>query len=165
MSADGPEIQVVRLSHGADLPLPAYASAGAAGADLHAALAAPLALEPGATAAVPTGLQLALPPGYEAQIRPRSGLAAKFGVTVLNAPGTIDSDYRGEVQVLLVNLGQQTLTLAHGERIAQMVVAPIARAGFTAAAALSRAETARGTGGFGSTGTAPGGTGQETGGR
>ncbi|MSP92060.1 MAG: dUTP diphosphatase [Myxococcales bacterium] len=136
----------------ADLPLPARMSALAAGADLSAALSEPLTLQPGARAAVPTGLQVAIPPGYEGQVRPRSGLAMKHGVTVLNAPGTIDADYRGEVRVLLVNLGQEPVTLRRGDRIAQLVVAPVVAAVFVAADDLDA--TARGSGGFGSTGSA-----------
>ena len=120
------------LPHGADLPLPSYQSAHAAGLDLLAAVPAdaPLMLAPGARALVPTGLAIALPPGCEAQVRPRSGLAVKHGLTVLNSPGTIDADYRGEVQVLLINLGQAPVTLERGMRIAQMVMAPVVRAGW-----------------------------------
>jgi dUTP pyrophosphatase len=149
MTAD---LRVVQLPHAAGLPLPAYATAGAAGLDLVAALPedAPLTLAPGARAAVPTGLVIALPPGHEGQVRPRSGLALRHGLTVLNAPGTIDEDYRGEVQVLLVNLGAEPVTLRRGERIAQLVVAPVTRV------RVSQAETfewtGRGSGGFGSTG-------------
>ncbi|VVB42409.1 deoxyuridinetriphosphatase [Beijerinckiaceae bacterium RH AL1] len=138
------------LPHGAGLPLPHYASDLAAGCDLPAA--APVTLAPGARALVPTGLAIALPPGFEAQIRPRSGLALKHGVTVLNAPGTIDADYRGEVQVLLVNLGQEPFAIERGMRIAQMVVAPVVTARFEVVADLE--ETARAAGGFGSTGVA-----------
>jgi len=146
-------VEVVRLPHGSDLPLPSYQSEHAAGLDLLAALpaGAPLTLAPGARALVPTGLALALPPGYEAQVRPRSGLAVKSGLTVLNSPGTIDSDYRGEVQVLLINLGAAPVVLERGMRIAQMVVAPVARAVLTEVPSLD--PTARGSGGFGSTGT------------
>ena len=143
-------VAVRRLPHGADLPLPAPASAAAAGADLTAALAAPVVLDPGARAAVPTGIAIALPTGYEAQVRPRSGLARDHGVTVLNAPGTIDADYRGEVLVLLVNLGDRPVEIVHGMRIAQLVVAPVSRVAWTVTATLP--ETARGAGGFGSTG-------------
>lgn len=133
-----------------DNPLPAYESAGAAGMDLRAHLPqGPLILSPGERLLVPTGLRMALPAGYEAQIRPRSGLALKYGVTVLNSPGTIDSDYRGEVQILLINLGQQDFTLAHGMRVAQMVVAPVTRVRAVSAEQLD--ETRRGSGGFGST--------------
>ena len=145
-----PQISVVRLPHAADLPLPAYETAGAAGMDLRAALDAPLALEVGARAMVPTGLTFALPAGYEAQVRPRSGLAAKAGVTCLNTPGTIDSDYRGEVKVILINHGQEPFIINHGERIAQLVIAPVVQAAWREVENLD--ETARGAGGFGSTG-------------
>jgi len=148
------EIPVSRLAHGADLPLPAYASNQASGMDLVAAVAEPLALEPGKRSLVPTGLALALPPGYEGQIRPRSGLAAKSGVTVLNAPGTIDADYRGEVKALLVNLGEQRVVLERGDRIAQLVIAPVCRAHWQEAEELE--DSARGSGGFGSTGLSRG---------
>jgi dUTP pyrophosphatase len=145
-------VAICRLTHGEGLPLPAYASEGAAGLDLYAALPAgqKLVLEPGARDLIPTGFQIALPPGYEAQVRPRSGLAARFGVTVLNAPGTIDSDYRGEVKALLVNHGGQPFEITRGMRIAQLVVAPVARATLIETDDLG--ETARGAGGFGSTG-------------
>lgn len=135
-----------------EVPLPAYASDGAAGADLRANFAdgTGLTLAPGARALVPTGLAMAIPEGHEVQIRPRSGLALKHGVTLVNAPGTIDSDYRGPVGVILVNLGQEAFHVAHGERIAQMVVAPVTRGVFFETATLD--ETARGAGGFGSTG-------------
>jgi dUTP pyrophosphatase len=144
----------MQLPHAEGLPLPAYQTAGAAGLDLVAAVpeSAPLKLAPGKRALVPTGLVMALPPGFEAQVRPRSGLAVKHGITVLNSPGTIDSDYRGEVQVLLVNLGDSTFKIVRGERIAQLVVAPVTSAGPRPAKSLDG--TARGTGGFGSTGTA-----------
>ncbi len=146
------EVRVLRLPHAADLPLPAYHSAAAAGFDLAAAvpLDAPVVIAPGGRAAIPTGLVLALPAGSEGQVRPRSGLAIKHGVTVLNAPGTIDADYRGEVQVLLVNLGREPFTVARGMRIAQLVVAPILQAQIIDTIHLD--ETSRGTGGFGSTG-------------
>ena len=146
------DVRVLQLPHGADLPLPAYQSAHAAGLDLLAAVAAdaPLPLAPGARALVPTGLAIALPPDCEAQVRPRSGLAVKQGVTVLNSPGTIDADYRGEVQVLLINLGQVPVMIERGMRIAQMVVARVAKARLTVAASLDI--TQRGAGGFGSTG-------------
>jgi dUTP pyrophosphatase len=144
-------VSIQRLPHGADLPLPAYQSEHAAGLDLLAAVPAPLVIAPGTWAAVPTGLALALPAGTEAQVRPRSGLAAKNGVTVLNAPGTIDADYRGEVQVLLVNHGREPFTITRGMRIAQLVVATVTRISLTEVAELP--ETARGAGGFGSTGT------------
>jgi len=143
-------LELKRLDHGRDLPLPAYQSALAAGLDLMAAVDAPLTLEPGARALVPTGLAMALPAGYEAQVRPRSGLAAKHGVTVLNTPGTIDADYRGEVKVILINLGEAPFSIARGERIAQMVIAPVLQASIREVETLS--ETLRGTGGFGSTG-------------
>ena len=141
---------LVRCSGPADR-LPAYQSAGAAGADLHAHLDADLVISPGARALVPTGLVLEIPAGFEGQVRPRSGLAAGHGVTVLNAPGTIDSDYRGEVKVILVNLGAEPFRVRPGDRIAQLVIAPVVRAGFGRAAGIG--DTARGGGGFGSTGT------------
>jgi dUTP pyrophosphatase len=146
------EVRVTRLPHGADLPLPSYQSAAAAGLDLVAAVAAdgPIAIAPGRWAAIPTGLALALPPGAEGQVRPRSGLAAQHGVTVLNAPGTVDADYRGEIKVLLVNLGPDPFTVTRGMRIAQLVIGTAARVRLVEAADL--AATARGTGGFGSTG-------------
>ncbi len=143
-------VPLLRLPHGAGLPLPAYATPLSAGADLHAAIAAPLDLAPFARALVPTGIAIALPAGYEAQIRPRSGLAWKHGLTILNAPGTIDADYRGEIGVLLVNLGQESVRLQPGERIAQIVVAPVARAQWRESAELPASQ--RGEGGFGSTG-------------
>ena len=145
-------VAVKVLPHGSGLPLPRYASDLAAGCDLAAAVLAdaPLVLEPGARALVPTGLCLALQPGYEAQVRPRSGLALKHGVTVLNSPGTIDADYRGEVQVLLVNLGREPFKVERGMRIAQLVLAPVTRAAFVVTADLDA--TARAEGGFGSTG-------------
>lgn len=147
------DIQVMRLPHGADLPLPAYQSDLAAGLDLLAAVpaAAPLTIEPGARKLVPTGLALALPPGTEAQVRPRSGLAVKHGLTVLNAPGTIDADYRGEVQVLLINLGEVPAIIERGMRIAQLVVSPVLKVVLTQVSSLD--ETARGVAGFGSTGS------------
>ncbi|TXG82558.1 MAG: dUTP diphosphatase [Sphingomonadales bacterium] len=144
------EIPVVPLPHAAGLPLPAYETAGAAGMDLLAALEQDMVLAPGARAAVPTGLTIALPHGFEAQVRGRSGLAFKHGIGVVNAPGTIDSDYRGEIKVLLINWGDQPVTLTRGMRIAQLVVAPVTQAEWRIAAALP--ETARGSGGFGSTG-------------
>jgi dUTP pyrophosphatase len=148
-----PAIAVRILAHGEGLPLPTYQSAGAAGADLYAALApdAKLVLEPGARLLVPTGIVLQLPEGFEAQVRPRSGIALHHGVTILNAPGTIDCDYRGEVGVLLVNLGSEPFEIARGTRIAQLVIAPVTRAAFIATTQLD--ETARGDGGYGSTGT------------
>lgn len=145
-------VPVLRLPHGAGLELPHYRTAGAAGMDLLAAVPedAPLTLGPGRRVLVPTGLALALPDGFEAQIRPRSGFALKHGITVLNSPGTIDADYRGEVQVLLVNLGDAPVTIARGERIAQMVIAPVIQADLQEVEALDA--TTRGAGGFGSTG-------------
>ena len=140
----------MRLAHGADLPLPRAASTGSAGLDLRAAVGESLLLEPGARAQVPTGIAIELPPGYEAQVRPRSGLAIRHGLTLLNSPGTIDSDYRGEVQVILVNLGQEACRIARGDRIAQLVVARVESPRVVEVAAL--AETDRGSGGFGSTG-------------
>ena len=139
-----------RLAHNADLPLPAYESVSAAGMDLPAAVEADLVLAPGARALVPIGLAIALPEGYEAQIRPRSGLAARDGVTVLNTPGTVDADYRGEVKVILINLGDAPFTIRRGMRIAQMVIAPVTQAAMVETDELP--ETARGEGGFGSTG-------------
>ncbi|MGH6727330.1 MAG: dUTP diphosphatase [Pseudolabrys sp.] len=146
------EVRILRLPHGKDLPLPSYQSAHAAGLDLLAALpqGAPLTLKPGARALIPTGIAIALPPGSEAQVRPRSGLAVKHGLTVLNAPGTVDADFRGEVQVLLVNLGSEPVAIARGMRVAQLVIATVARARLQEVATLD--ETPRGSGGFGSTG-------------
>lgn len=150
----GPEIavQILRLPHGAELPLPEYQSAQAAGLDLLAAVPADAAvvLAPLARALIPTGIAIALPPGMEAQVRPRSGLAARHGLTVLNSPGTIDADYRGEIQVILANLGADAFTVARGLRIAQLVIAPVARARLVEVRALDA--TSRGDGGFGSTG-------------
>jgi len=147
------DVRIMRLPHGKDLPLPSYQSAHAAGLDLLAALPAdaPLMLAPGARALVPTGIAIALPEGCEAQVRPRSGLAVQHGLTVLNAPGTIDADYRGEIQVLLVNFGGEAVAITHGMRIAQVVIATVARAQLRECATLD--ETPRGTGGFGSTGS------------
>jgi dUTP pyrophosphatase len=146
------KIDIRQLPHGEGLALPAYQSAHAAGVDLLAAVPedAPMILAPGKHALIPTGLTIALPPGYEAQVRPRSGLAAKHGVTVLNAPGTVDADYRGEIGVLLINHGEAPFPIRRGERIAQMVIAPVARAELVPAVSLSA--TDRGSGGFGSTG-------------
>ncbi|PKP89935.1 MAG: dUTP diphosphatase [Alphaproteobacteria bacterium HGW-Alphaproteobacteria-16] len=141
-------IRLTRLPHGADLPLPAYATDGAAGMDVVAAEDHMLA--PGARHAVATGLAIAIPPGFEVQVRPRSGLALKHGITCLNTPGTIDSDYRGEVKVILANLGSEPFAIRRGERIAQLVPAPVQRAVFAEVESLD--ETARGSGGFGSTG-------------
>ena len=145
-----PEIAVIRLPHGADLPLPSYATEGAAGMDLLAAISAPLVIPPGGRALIPTGLSIALPPGYEAQVRPRSGLAIKHGITCLNSPGTIDADYRGEVGVILINHGWEAFRIERGERIAQLVIAPITQIDWMEQQELD--ETKRGTGGFGSTG-------------
>lgn len=149
--AQGISVFIQKLPHAADLPLPDYASAHAAGMDLVAALDAPVTLAPGAHALIPAGIAIALPPGFEAQIRPRSGLAAKNAVTVLNAPGTIDADYRGEIKVTLINHGKTDFVIERGMRIAQMVVAPVTRVSWNETDALG--ETARGAGGFGSTGT------------
>lgn len=145
-------VNVRRLDHGRDLPLPAYESALAAGLDLAAAVPAdqPLVIAPGARVLVPTGLALELPQGYEGQVRPRSGLAVRHGIGLLNAPGTIDADYRGEIMVLLFNLGTEPFAVERGMRIAQLVVAPVVRAELREVAAL--AESVRGAGGFGSTG-------------
>ena len=147
-----PVIAVRRLAHGQGLPLPAYETALAAGMDLRAAVPEdePLVLRPGDRHPVPTGLAMALPAGFEAQVRPRSGLAAKSGITCLNTPGTIDADYRGEVKVILVNLGEEAVTIRRGDRIAQMVIAPVVQASWAEVESLD--ETARGEGGFGSTG-------------
>jgi dUTP pyrophosphatase len=150
------DVRIRRLPHGADLPLPAYQSEDAAGLDLFAAVpeGAPLVIAAGAWAAVPTGIAIALPALTEAQVRPRSGLAAKHGLTVLNSPGTIDADYRGEIQVLLINHGREPFAVSRGMRIAQMILAPVARAQLREVVDLD--ETARGTGGFGSTGVGGG---------
>jgi len=147
------EVTVIvrRLPHGDDLPLPSPATAASAGADLLAAVTEPVTLQPGGKALVPTGIAIALPNGYEAQVRPRSGLASEHGVTLLNSPGTIDADYRGEVRVLLINHGNEPFRIARGMRVAQLVVAPVARARWLVVEDLE--ETARGAGGFGSTGT------------
>jgi len=146
-------VRYLILPHGEGLEPPAYESAAAAGMDLRAAIVAdePLVMQPGTRALVPTGLAIALPPGYEAQVRPRSGLAARHGVTVLNSPGTVDADYRGEVKVILINHGDTPFVIERGMRIAQMVIAPVTRADMIAATSLD--ETERGGGGFGSTGT------------
>jgi dUTP pyrophosphatase len=145
-------VAITRLPHGADLPLPAYATADAAGLDLLAAIDAPVILQPLGRALVPSGISIALPAGYEAQVRPRSGLALKQGVTVLNAPGTIDADYRGEVGVILINLSDQPVTLQRGDRIAQLLLARVERLTWDEVAELPA--TMRGIGGFGSTGIA-----------
>ena len=146
------ELQVLRLPHGADLPLPSYQSGLAAGLDLLAAVpaATPMVLAPGERGLVPSGIAIALPPGFEGQVRPRSGLAIQHGVTVLNAPGTIDADYRGEVMVMLVNLGVESFAVTRGMRIAQLIIAPVARVGMVEVSMLEK--TVRGAGGFGSTG-------------
>ena len=148
------EVRVLRLPHGADLPLPEYQSALAAGLDLVAAVPAdaPVEIAPGARAVIPTGIAMALPAGSEGQIRPRSGLAARHGITVLNAPGTIDADYRGELQVILVNIGAESFVVQRGMRIAQLVIAPIQHAKLVEYSSLD--STARAAGGLGSTGTA-----------
>lgn len=150
----GVNLAIRRLPEGADIPLPAYMSAGAAGADIFAAVTESLVLLPGARALVPTGFSLEVPPGFEVQIRPRSGLALGHGITLLNSPGTIDSDYRGPVGVILVNLGSEPYTVRRGDRIAQMIVAPVARAEFVVQYDLAHSE--RGSGGFGSTGVREG---------
>lgn len=146
----GVNIQVKRLPHGADLPLPTYESAAAAGMDLRAAVSEQVRLEPGARALVPTGLAIALPQGFEAQVRPRSGLALKQGVTCLNTPGTIDADYRGEVGVILINHGSEPFEIERGDRIAQLVIAPVTQGTWVEVESLD--ETSRGSGGFGSSG-------------
>jgi dUTP pyrophosphatase len=146
------KVEIRQLPHGEGLALPTYQSVDAAGLDLLAAVPAetPLILAPGKHAMVPTGLAIALPPGFEAQVRPRSGLAAKHGVTVLNSPGTIDADYRGEISVILINHGEAAFAIKRGERIAQMVIAPVVQAQLVPVTTLSA--TGRGSGGFGSTG-------------
>lgn len=146
------DVRIVRLPHGADLPLPAYQSALAAGLDLVAAVPtdAPIQITSGARALIPTGVAIALPAGYEAQVRPRSGLALRHGVTVLNSPGTIDADYRGEIQIVLVNLGSEPFVINRGMRIAQLVIAPISHVKLVESASLDSTE--RSVGGFGSTG-------------
>ena len=144
------EVRIQRLPHAEGLPLPTYATDGAAGADLCAAVDGELTIEPGEREAVPTGLVLEIPPGYEGQVRPRSGLAITHGLTVVNGPGTIDSDYRGELKVLLVNLGAEAVSIARGDRIAQLLIAPVTRAAFIETVDVSASE--RGEGGFGSTG-------------
>ena len=149
--ADAIPLKIQQLDHGKDLPLPHYATDGAAGMDVCAALDEPLMMNPMERLAVPTGLAMAIPHGYEIQVRPRSGLALKQGLTVANAPGTIDSDYRGEVKVILINLGQDAVEITHGMRIAQLVLAPVSIARPQLVTTLD--ETDRGTGGFGSTGT------------
>jgi dUTP pyrophosphatase len=145
------DVRVRRLPHGADLPLPAYQTADSAGMDLLAAIGEDVVLAPGERKLIPTGLAIALPPGYEAQVRPRSGLALRNGITQLNTPGTIDADYRGEIGVILINHGAEPFTVTRGMRIAQMVVAPVIQARWNEVTELD--ETERGSGGFGSTGT------------
>ena len=147
------DVEIVQLPHGADLPLPAYQSAGAAGLDLLAAIPADqlVSVEPGHFTAIPTGLVIALPAGFEGQVRPRSGLAARHGVTVLNTPGTIDADYRGEIAVILINHGRESFSVTRGMRIAQLVIAPVTQAQLRNVEKTSA--TARGIGGFGSTGS------------
>ncbi len=147
-------VALQRLPHGADLPLPAYETAGAAGLDLRAAITETLVLTPGERALVPTGLAMQLPEGFEGQVRPRSGLAVRHGVTVLNAPGTVDSDYRGEIKVPLINHGDEPFPITRGDRIAQLVIAPVTHAVLTEVATLDPTE--RGAGGFGSTGVSGG---------
>ena len=144
-------IQIQRLAHGADLPLPAPATSVSSGADLLAAVTEPVVLAPGKRALIPTGIAIQLPGGFEAQVRPRSGLAAKHGVTLVNAPGTIDADYRGEIGVILINHGHEDFSVTRGMRIAQMIIAPVSRAAWREVEELDA--SGRGEGGFGSTGT------------
>ena len=149
-SMDEIRIQVQRLPHAVNLALPAYATPCSAGMDLRAAVDEPITLAPGARGAIPTGMAIAIPEGYEAQIRPRSGLALEHGISMVNAPGTIDADYRGEIRVILINLGERPFVIGRGDRIAQMVIAPVVRASLDEVAELP--ETERGSGGFGHTG-------------
>ena len=151
MATEPAVVRVVRLSHGADLALPAAASAGSSGADLRAAVDKDLEIAPGERCAVPTGLVLEISPGWEGQVRPRSGLALNHGITLLNSPGTIDCDYRGEVRVILINLGQESYRIGRGDRIAQLVIAPVSPIVFEEAKGVS--QTDRGDSGFGSSGT------------
>ncbi len=144
------KVDVVQLPHAADLPLPEYATVQSAAVDLLAAVTKDVVLTPGARTLIPTGLAIALPDGYEAQVRPRSGLALKNGITLLNTPGTIDADYRGEIGIILTNLGQEDFTVERGMRIAQMLIAPVTRLTWNAVSSLDKSE--RGSGGFGSTG-------------
>lgn len=144
------KVEVLRLAHGVGLDLPAYMTLQAAGMDLPAAISEPLTMAPGQIALLPTGFCLAIPPGHEGQVRPRSGLAVKHGLTVINAPGTIDADYRGEVKVALINLGGQPVTLKRGDRLAQLIIAPVTRAELVEVAELPASQ--RGEGGFGHTG-------------
>ena len=150
MSITHVEVIIIREPHAADLPLPGYETEHAAGMDIRAAIPGDLTLEPGRRTLVPTGFRIALPPGFEAQVRPRSGLALKHGIALVNSPGTIDADYRGEIKVILINLGEEPFAICRGDRIAQMVIAPVARAEWRISASLG--ETPRGTGGFGHTG-------------
>jgi deoxyuridine 5'-triphosphate nucleotidohydrolase len=143
-------VQLRRLPHGADLPLPSYATQGAAGMDVCAAVTEPVTIAPGRRALIPTGFAIALPPGYELQIRPRSGLALKHGIVLPNSPGTIDEDYRGEIQIIILNASDEHFTITRGMRIAQAVLSPVIRAAWQEVETLD--ETNRGTGGFGSTG-------------
>jgi dUTP pyrophosphatase len=143
-------VRVLREPGCEDLPLPEYATAAAAGVDLRAAISGPITLDPGERRLIPTGLRIALPEGYEAQVRPRSGLAIRHGIGMVNSPGTIDADYRGEIQVILINLGQEPFLIQRGDRIAQLVVAPVTRVAWQEVASLD--ETIRGEGGFGHTG-------------
>ncbi len=150
MSTHNPTVHIQTLPHGEGIELPFYATTHAAGADLRAAVDADITIEPGRHALIKTGFAMALPDNYEAQIRPRSGLALKHGITVLNSPGTIDADYRGEVGVILINHGSEPFTVQRGDRIAQMIIAPFAQADFQAVESLTKTE--RGAGGFGSSG-------------
>ena len=150
-AADKIKVELTQLPHATGLALPAYATEQSAGMDLLAAIDAPITLKPGERGMIATGLSIALPPGYEAQVRPRSGLAAKNGVTVLNSPGTVDADYRGEIKAILINLGQEPFVIVRGMRIAQMIIARHSHVTWNVVANLN--ETARGSGGFGSTGT------------
>nr|CRH07257.1 Deoxyuridine 5'-triphosphate nucleotidohydrolase (dUTPase) (dUTP pyrophosphatase) [Candidatus Magnetococcus massalia] len=150
MATEPIEVEVTQLPHGKDLPLPAYQTTHAAGLDLLAALEQTVVLQPGERVLIPTGLAIAIPVGYEGQVRPRSGLALKRGLTVLNAPGTIDADYRGEVGVILINLGQQAVEIPRGERVAQLLFAPVVQGAWKVVAQLC--DTERGSGGFGHTG-------------
>ncbi len=147
---NAPRLEVMRLPHAAGLPLPVYMTEQAAGMDLAAALDAPLEIAPGEIVLIPTGLTMAIPPGFEGQVRPRSGLAVRHGLTVVNAPGTIDADYRGEVKVALINLGRAPVSIARGDRVAQLVIAPVARAELAEVDELP--QSGRGQGGFGHTG-------------
>jgi len=145
------KIDLVKLKHGQDLPTPSYATNLSAGCDLYAAVTNDITIKPGEVSLIPTGIAIALAQDYEAQIRPRSGLALKHGITVLNTPGTIDADYRGEIKVILINLGKEEFSITRGMRIAQMIIAPVTQVSFAEVAELD--DTARGAGGFGSTGT------------